>query len=216
MKERPILFSAEMVRAILDGRKTQTRRVVKPQPDSRFVICGTDDLGFWLEETTTDECGPTFASPYGVPGDRLWVRETWAIRDCGNRVKIKAGDATMKHRLQYVATDEPPARTSTGEPFWWNKRPSIFMPRWASRITLEITGIRVERLEDIQLPDARAEGFETPAHFTKYWDKLHGTGNDTLNPWVWVIEFRPFEVQRSTFDVRSFPHSEHEHEEARA
>ena len=171
VKERPILFSGEMVRAILDGRKTQTRRVVKPQPPP---------LGGFVK------------NPYGQPGDRLWVRETWALDDkYYYRADGAVGDRCGK----------------------W--KPSIHMPRAASRITLEITGVRVERLQEITISDIYAEGAITdewlewrddvsgvgmPAGsrienerdvWEKLWDSINGkTYPWKSNPWVWVIEFK--------------------------
>jgi len=171
LKERPILFSAPMVRAILDGRKTQTRRVVKPQPNA---------------DNWTGKCR------YGQRGDRLWVRETWqslVIHD-----GLSPSDIPVGADIQYPATYDG----------WVSKRrPSIHMPRWASRITLEITGIRVERLQDISENDAVAEGVEfwTPTvdvdpvpsprpAYRLLWESINGAGSWGLNPWVFVIEFK--------------------------
>lgn len=175
MKKRPILFNGEMVRAILAGRKTQTRRVVKPQPHN-------PGLQAWLEEVSDG----FIRSPYGVPGDRLWVRETWNCIETG--IKTQRQDW-----VRYRATD--------GEELYW--KPSIFMPRWASRITLTITGVRVERVQDISSDDCRAEGLTPDSEISLLWrenirDKYRdlwnsinakrGYGWDT-NPWVWVISF---------------------------
>jgi len=177
VKERPILFSAPMVRAILDGRKTQTRRVVKPQPQ---VTTPTDaswhdakrDMWRNLSQFARDCC------PYGVVGDRLAVRETWQ----------EVGDA-----FYYRATDEQRHASILGE---W--KPSIHMPRKACRITLEITGVRVERLNEISVVDCHAEGiaptwegeFETEA-FERLWDSINGKKHPwSSNPWVWVLEFK--------------------------
>lgn len=176
MKERPILFSGEMVRAILDGRKTQTRRVVKPPPPSNSG--GTSEI-FALAK----QC------PYGQPGDWLWVRETWA--PAATEGYDKRDDGGL---IWYRATDE---RVCMGP---W--RPSIFMPRQVSRIMLEITDVRVERLQDITEEDAKAEGvaaWHDTANGTVYrpefemlWDSINGKrgyGWD-MNPWIWVIEFK--------------------------
>lgn len=205
MKERPIRFSAPMVRAILEGRKTQTRRVVKPQP-----VIDRTWLGGWKHETrkaTTALGSPLIANacPYGQPGDRLWVRETWAPRTLGAWPLM---DQHMK----------PIYRASEDRPEWkqiW--KPSIHMPRWASRITLEVTGVRVERLQDISEADAIAEGVErtitgdgwrrycndpeleacglTPCasaanSFRSLWEWINSPDSWTANPWVWVVEFR--------------------------
>lgn len=195
MTERPILFSAPMVRAILGGAKTQTRRVMKPQPrptdgwdwswplPGRNITAGT--MNCWR-----DDQKPTLFPycPYGRPGDRLWVKETWA--------QVSTGEGT--HSLVYRADSEAQVR--------W--RSSIFMPRWASRISLELTDIRVERLQAISDADCEIEGVRPSVDGTgkdwrddetgwrrtyrQLWDSLNakrGHGWDT-NPWVWVIEFR--------------------------
>ncbi len=221
MKERPILFSAPMVRAILDGRKTQTRRAVKPQPD----VAGKD---FAAQFTAKDEelgrLGKIIPCPYGVPGDRLWVRETWAWLDWCHQgsysyvppelptypphfVAADGGRRTVKFKADY---SEKTAWGMTGEPKW---QPSIHMPRCASRITLEITGVRVERLQDISAKDILAEGAVARAHDSQFghnpvsafdgkcyldlvslwahgWQSIHGPGSWEANPWVWVIEFK--------------------------
>lgn len=182
-KERPILFSAEMVRAILDGRKTQTRRTVKLNQAGR-VQRGK-------QQWHIDDPNAALACPYGQPGDRLWVRETWA----------PGATQTM-----YRAGCSPDYLPPDGK---W--RPSIHIPRWASRITLEITGVRVERLQDISEDDARDEGIEdggclncgerepcecsSPVpdardSFAHLWQSINGPDSWDVNPWVWVVEFR--------------------------
>jgi hypothetical protein len=203
MKERPILFSAPMVRALLDGRKTMTRRVVKPQPpfDCSYAINGarthalcyqtskTLKNAVWVPPTpkSTDHRLPC---PYGQPGDRLWVRETFALEP-----KSYAGDKVI-----YRADEKPTSGA-------W--KPSIFMPRWASRITLEITGVRVERLQDITTADIDAEGVDN-GHTNRMmgkrheamqsmawealWKSINGAESWQANPWVWVIEFRRIEA----------------------
>lgn len=197
MKERPILFSAPMVRAILDGRKTQTRRVVRGQ-------VGALDRG-----QPTIVGGP--ACPYGAPGDRLWVRETWAaIDERGEAVsrRTRHVDQNCGDRLVYRADD----RVLTEQ---W--RSPLFMPRWASRITLEVTTVRVERLQAITEEDACAEGVTqtdgrwwdgaphavkgTPRAlptareaFADLWDAINGKRAPwSSNPWVWVVSFRRVE-----------------------
>ncbi len=191
MKEHPILFSTEMVKAILDGRKSQTRRVMKPQPN----LVGGE--WFWRKCSWTDEkprC-PTGTlelaidyCPHGEVGDRLWCRETWRI--------YSADEGTQS--CEYKADLPNPIYTATP----W--RPPIFMPRWASRITLEITGIRVQRVQEISEGDIKCEGvvpqtYErgdgntvTTYDFRKLWDSInikrgYGWGK---NPWCWCIEFK--------------------------
>jgi hypothetical protein len=187
MKERPILFSAPMVRAILDGKKTQTRRVIKQQPTN---APGAPNLQAWFEEMDDG----FIRCPYGQPGDQLWVRETWNCIDTGRLTQ-------RQDWVRYRATD--------GDEMYW--RPSIFMPRWASRITLKVTAVRVERVQDITNNDARLEGVAVPhpgiSHipneaglweqqyivcFRALWNEINakrGYGWD-VNPWVWVVEFR--------------------------
>lgn len=206
MKERPIPFTGESVRAILDGRKTQTRRVVVPQPETRRDLLPTETedimedrasrkLVFAIRTgTLTTRClgSENFArefSPYGQPGDRLWVRETFARLD-GHPPENVGADAPV---IAYRA-DDSMLRSARWSPW-------IHMPRWASRITLEITGVRVERVKDISYSDVLAEGCPTgnstlasPDDFLWYecyWNTLNakrGYGWST-NPWVWVIEF---------------------------
>ena len=179
MNEKPILFNGEMVRAILGGRKTQTRRVVKDQGRVPTVLQsdGNRLLPKHVPDWFTDYC------PYGGHGDRLWVREThWRAEGEGTGGKVRF--------LQYKATspDDPPLGDR------W--RPSIHMPRWASRITLEVTGVRVERVQDISNEDVHAEGFapwgDKYLSFADLWDSINanrGYGWDA-NPWVWVVEFK--------------------------
>lgn len=198
MKERPILFSAPMVKAILDGQKTMTRRV--------------NSIGEYY--ISDKKC------PYGVVGDRLWVRETWYYEEHMHDSTEGMPDlpcGLYSHRLVYKAdcTDYP-VNVGVGRQGW---RPSIFMPRWASRILLEVTDVKVERLQDITEEDAAKEGInqhpyeyadstyydERPeiagleaniAAFAGLWDSINGrkpgkAWND--NPWVWVVEFRRVE-----------------------
>lgn len=157
MKERPILFSGEMVRAVLEGRKTQTRRVVKHPP-----------VGYMLDDT------PVFGKcPYGQPGDRLWVKETFC--------KKLYGDVVCRATCDGIAKDNMIGGC-------W--KPSIFMRREYSRITLGIVGVRVERLQEISLNDAKAEGVETTDRYADLWVKINGAESWNANPFVWVIEFK--------------------------
>jgi len=194
MADRPILFSGAMVRAILEDRKTQTRRVVKPQP----ISSDGGDV-FWWKETvgwaSSVHKNPEMMipySPYGQPGDRLWVRETYCSLD---RECVYRADGDKPHAL-------------IGK---WT--PSIFMPRWASRLTLEVTEVRVERVQEISDDDCEAEGIEqrwtclnpgagSYAHencvhddFRALWDSINakrGFGWEQ-NPWVWAVSFRRVE-----------------------
>ena len=200
MKERPILFSGEMVRAILDGRKTQTRRVMKPQPDHFHVFdgvstpCGSD-LGLLPGPTCTGE----IPCPYGKPGDRLWVREAFY---CNDYRYPHAEPSELLEEMMYRADHESPCRCE--EPLDGHWKPSIHMPRWASRITLEVTNVRVERLQEISEEDAWAEGVRClPMHnndcygedfrdaFQRIWDDINGKKHPwRSNPFVWVVEFK--------------------------
>lgn len=212
-RERPILMSGPMVRAILAGTKTQTRRVLRgfcppsaPEYDSETGR---------LEWFNGDEVVAGMRCPYGQPGDRLWVREkwspdppidgTWASTQwsgCGRRIS-EVPDRFRHPRFCCYAAD-----WLHGQIVW---RPSIHMPRWASRITLEVTGVRVERLQDISEADAKAEGASyhdgrgvghsgwrhdygdvhanARSAYARLWESLNGAGWHA-NPWVWVIEFR--------------------------
>lgn len=206
MKERPILFQADMVNAILEGRKTQTRRIVKPTKDRNGSGCHLAPC-----EIAGEVNGGDYAlCPYGQPGDRLWVRENFLYLMHGD---VTAGD------IKYCASiDSRSAAGSKNPGYWWRKRPSIHMPRWASRITLEIVSVRVERLQDISEADAMAEGIEPPENGTyrdygvkpednegydycstaidsykTLWQTINGFDSWDANPWVWVVEFRRIE-----------------------
>ena len=204
MKERPIIFSAPMVRAILDGRKTQTRRVVKLTDSGRVKEPGSP------RNWHLDDPEAVMACPYGVPGDRLWVRETWcpgSATPLGIGLLPCIGPAHLGDKIAYRATDD----YGGDDPPW---RPSIHMPRWASRITLEIVSVRVERVQDISEEDALAEGaleFDSPTTFVDHgmqsvyfpgmgyapaafidlWESINAKRAPwESNPWVWAIEFR--------------------------
>lgn len=207
MKERPIIFSAQMVMAILDGRKTQTRRVVKLPKG--YSCQGEGYVNHGGTKYVID-------CPYGQPGDHLWVREriTYVRDDPVNNGQIHA----------YCYTADIPADKSSANPYTapyffaddgvpslpQRNIPSIHMPRWASRIDLEITGIRVERLQDISKEDAIAEGVSYSSRYKGYhteecrhfhasdsresyahlWESINGPGSWDSNPWVWVVEFK--------------------------
>lgn len=203
MSERPILFSGAMVRAILSGQKTQTRRVVRPQPlhgVGRYTEDGTPGEVDWvILDEDGDPTDSALRCPYGAPGDALWVRETWAVG--------RAFDRTRPSEIPTVERDIP---------VWWRAdeaieesvnrgrwRPSLHMPRWASRITLDIVSVRVERLQTITTLDAMAEGAEPVRNaagvlsyttgFRTLWDSINGARPGCSwddDPWVWVVEFR--------------------------
>ncbi|MFH2073988.1 MAG: hypothetical protein ABIJ57_01385 [Pseudomonadota bacterium] len=200
MIERPIIFSGPMVRAILEGRKTQDLRIIKPQPD----LCGDGSIYFpdrsasrWKHYVSEGHFIRGVAvdfSPYGQPGDRLWVKETW----CSPMNAF--GRELMDYEPFYQATDDHLPLLHK-----WSR--SIFMPRWASRITLEITNVRVERVQEISEDDAKAEGAERmhlddlgqsfksyKRGFQSIWESLHGPGSWDANPLVWVIEFKRVEA----------------------
>jgi hypothetical protein len=220
MKERPILFSGTMVCAILEGRKTQTRRIIRPQPqhcvdfyngghecctDGYCVLCG-------------DENGNFKPSPFGEPGDRLWVREQWQAWTEFNH--LPPSEIPTNTGINYL-TDSKVVWDS-------RRRASMHMPRWASRILLEVTDIRVERLQEISAKDALAEGIRIPVsenghpllritgpimpdkfsakhpkdwtpddyarfEYADLWESINGKGSWEANPYVWVIEFRRIE-----------------------
>jgi hypothetical protein len=180
MKERPIIFSAEMVRAILDGRKTQTRRIVKNMPQEPAcggyfdAYNGGPHWNWWTHDNRC--CLPQIQCPYGKPGDRLWVRETW-------RPSLSGGFTV--YRADNGADERTKALANAHKDSTMRWRPSINMPRYASRISLEIVSVRVERLHDISEADAIAEGAET-----MLWESLNGAGSFIDNPWVWVVEFK--------------------------
>jgi len=210
MKEHPVIFNSEMVRAILDCRKTQTRRVINPQPTlserTGFNWKGAAyGIGSTYRDTVRNFANCFKTCPFGQVGDRLWVRETFAVLGnedgCpidwnGNLIK---GDEKQAARIYKASCwQEPgnyglwsiPDRETQYEGTW---RPSIHMPRWASRITLEITGVRVERLQDISEADAIAEGGTKHFNidwFGPLWASIYGVDSWDANPWVWVIEFR--------------------------
>ena len=196
MKERGLIFNGEMVRAILDGRKTQTRRIMKNQPAGDFpqtpaLIRNVVGAGFqWYGHY--GESG-IFNCPFGAVGDRIWVRETWAEAGA-SAPDLKLYRANYPEHVPTHYENVPPA-----DEIRWT--PSIHMPRWASRLTLEITGVRVERLRDLSEDDAKSEGitpssggvlpgWEYRINFRDLWMSIYGADNWEANPWVWVIEFK--------------------------
>lgn len=219
IRERPILFNGAMVRAILDGRKMVTRRQINPQFPSSVneVLPYATYRGAWMprDPESPDDAWEeqVRVCPYGKPGDRLWVRETWQLHEKFTDtcvVVYKANERnswTEFHRRFPVSV----ARGAAEKPFQTHGfRPSIHMPRWACRILLEITDVRVERLQDITYEQAAAEGihrhnrmwsatdeggachkYPEPA-FRDLW--LSTGGDWDANPWVWVVEFKRVEV----------------------
>ena len=211
MKERPILFSAPMVRAILDGRKTQTRRIAKVTDKDCKPGMITPLAGF-VPRTIANHIS---YCPYGKPGDRLWVRETFSHDFEHNRYFYKAdcdNDGTVPHLINGSGIGGGIGNAQIDK---W--KPSIHMPRRASRILLEATNVRVERLNAISEKDAIAEGCEShwvssaddPMNspevygysavedYALLWESINGSGSWDLNPFVWVIEFRTLEIARA-------------------
>lgn len=226
MKERPILFSAPMVRALLDGSKTQTRRIMKPQPDfdtARASIgrnipdsaaCYDGDIGgvalregrAWAYVQPNQHC------PYGQPGDQLWVKETTVnVEDHGYVGPVYAESYEGRGAREYGLSPTPDDMIEV-EPEDIKLRPSLFMSRTMSRITLEIVSVRVEHLQDISEADVLAEGctknhngyFWGGPHavsglkqlataedaYRDLWESINGAGAWDANPWVWVLDFK--------------------------
>jgi hypothetical protein len=235
MKETPILFSAPMVRAILEGRKTQTRRVVKHRYDhltrepyyatGRVLTDLPTQPGAFMEFRYRQQDTPGFTGspastlvpcPYGKPGDRLWVKETWRTAKSldgksPSAISDMCIDAGYKQPWAPLSYDADGHRNNEWRGFELNgdaepgkTRVSIHMPRWASRLMLHVANIRVERLNDISEADCIAEG--TPGghgsipgynysatpweHYRHLWESLNGPGSWAANPWVWVIELK--------------------------
>ncbi|HDP1358081.1 TPA: hypothetical protein ACLKPX_005307 [Klebsiella pneumoniae] len=213
MKERGMIFNGEMVRALLSGRKTQTRRIIKDctvgrdqiskfiQIEKKFIGCYPEDVPELIRE----------CCPYGIPGDRIWVREAFRVHSRATDVATLVYKASERnswteqtHRVPVAVCNKP------ATPEKWT--PSLHMPRWASRILLEITDVRVERLNAISQEDAQAEGMEltgwrptysdpdsggevmTPYdNFAELWSSIYGDESWKANPWVWVISFKRVE-----------------------
>ncbi|HDG9775858.1 TPA: hypothetical protein PGG59_004253 [Raoultella planticola] len=230
MKERGMIFNGEMTRAILDGRKTQTRRIMKVQPSedltpmnmaletdykARWYTPGIVDKNGYLQPSTKEVFGVAdenegYSCPFGAVGDRIWVREAFRVHSLATDVATLVYKASERnswteqtHRVPVAVCNKP------ATPEKWT--PSLHMPRWASRILLEITDVRVERLNAISEEDARAEGIidggclncgepepcgcanpepDATDAFAYLWQSIYGQENWNSNPWVWVIEFR--------------------------
>ncbi|EAA3386667.1 hypothetical protein DPD26_19050 [Salmonella enterica subsp. diarizonae] len=204
MKERGMIFNAEMVNAILSGRKTQTRRPIKWKQTRFTEIAERDDGSLWPWAEDCERGGDIwFACPYGEIGDRIWVRETFRVHSRATdvatlvyRASVRNSWTEQTHRVPVAVCNKP------ATPEKWT--PSIHMPRWASRITLEITDVRVERLRGLSEEDAKSEGiipsaggvlpgWEYRINFRDLWMDIYGTDNWEANPWVWVIEFKRVE-----------------------
>lgn len=206
MSKRGMIFNGEMVRAILEGRKTQTRRVLATYQDAVkfcpewdvngkqiFIVLGEKDHTGMNPVITAIPC------PFGQPGDRVWVRETFRVHSRATdvatlvyRASVRNSWTEQTHRVPVAVCNKP------ATPEKWT--PSIHMPRWASRITLEITGVRVERLNSITESDAEAEGVTDTGFgdllvdgYRYLWKSIYGEESWAANPWVWVIEFKRVE-----------------------
>ena len=223
VKERPILFSSAMVRALLDGSKTQTRRIIKPQPtqprQAGYILHATDksrEGGFQWSDADCKNLSEPVHCPYGQPGERLWVRET-----------CRAEEEKGLDGVRYVADNifRPIENTREAADAWvdlyhYGKRrgatvPPIHTPRWTSRLLLEIIAVRVERLQGISETDAKAEGIESRdgegfywrdyelkngwhanhpvMSYETLWRAINGPNSWAANPWVWVVEFKVIE-----------------------
>ncbi len=217
-----------MVRALLDGSKTQTRRMVKPQPMLETdQWCSSANSGQWMGSGPSPATGGTRQTwgwslcPYGQPGNRLWVRENgWERPERTHKMMREGADTWEPYAYDADETFGIGAANDAYKELGWRRRPSIHMPRWASRIDLEVIGVRVERLQDISETDAWAEGVEAwregwdaKAAATMFlngtyaavetkraavairlymllWESINGRGSWAANPWVWVVEFR--------------------------
>lgn len=207
MNEKPILFNAEMVNAILSGRKTQTRRIMGNQPAGQDLetvhVRHNDDFNFqWygnLGESSYFPC------PLGKPGDQLWVRECFRVHSRATDVATLVYRASERNSWTEQARRVPVSDCNRPvSPEKWT--PSIHMPRWASRINLLITGVRVERLNTISTGDAMAEGYPAGREatggpldawlwFRELWDGIYPDNTFEVNPWCWVIEFERMEAK---------------------
>lgn len=188
-----------MVRAVLEGRKTQTRRLANPQPHT------VDSDGRWYRMPSGGLSLNCHRSPFGLPGDQLWVRETWFREPHPSEFGLTYNDMPHTWAFACAKTGKYLYRADAGSEVaidgrrW---RPSIHMPRTASRITLEVTDVRVERLQDISEADALAEGVEPEAPdecviaFQRLWESINGPSSWEANPFVWVVEFKRLEADR--------------------
>lgn len=221
-----MIFNGEMVRAILDGRKKQTRRIMKVQPSDGFhpthngynldlnahwYTPGVVDKNGYLQPAKKDVFGVAdenegYTCPFGAVGDRIWVREAFqgplVSEELLEEYRAYPEKFENPEYCEYAADGGPrPEYCDLDDNLRHGWRPSIHMPRWASRITLEITGVRVERLRDLSEDDAKSEGitpssggvlpgWEYRINFRDLWMSIYGADNWEANPWVWVIEFK--------------------------
>ena len=223
MTERPILFNTEMVNAILEGRKTQTRRVLN---NTHPVVTGfvpNGERGYWKGTAKSEQVIQqyittfpfTIKCPFGMVGDRLWVRETFApVNLYGEIALAYKADSDVIRVVENESFQDDDGTINYDDPrlekysfaAWaddllegkeGNWKPSIHMPRWVSRILLEITNVHVEQLQDISESDCLKEGVGSPIlrdckkpKFMQLWESINGTGSWNKNPWVWVIDFK--------------------------
>ncbi|HDL7100148.1 TPA: hypothetical protein PXM79_002939 [Yersinia enterocolitica] len=217
MNEKPILFNAEMVNAILSGRKTQTRRIMKVQPqvtEQRLRELGAWQDGFNLSQQVNAAFQAGFidvSCPLGVIGDQLWVRETFQgplfdYEQMESYLEDSAKFESPEYCVYRADGNTAPEFVDADDNLHCKWRPSIHMPRWASRINLLITGVRVERLNTISTGDAMAEGYPAEREatggsldawlwFRDLWDGIYLDNTFEVNPWCWVIEFERMEAK---------------------
>lgn len=209
--DRPILFSAPMIQALLDGRKTQTRRLINPQPatfqteDGECEVKAVQIAGEAMPRIATGRVITLQKIRFAV-GDRLWVKETWAVASVFiDVVEVRYRASERGSHSEYVE-QVPIERATKYTPTWPKWKPSLFMQRWASRLTLTVTDVRVERLQDISEADAKAEGVEMIARrnyrdgYAVLWNSLHDKPGERWddNPWVVAISF---DVRKGNIDA---------------
>ncbi|HGG2619827.1 TPA: hypothetical protein ACJFUF_001044 [Yersinia enterocolitica] len=231
MNEKPILFNSEMVNAILSGRKTQTRRIMKVQPSEHFhpqTIHGSMDFtAHWYTPGVIDKDGylqparkdvfgvadedEGYTCPLGAVGDQLWVRETFQgplfdYEQMESYLEDSAKFESPEYCVYKADGNTAPEYVDADDNLHCKWRPSIHMPRWASRINLLITSVRVERLNTISTGDAMAEGYPAEREatggsldawlwFRELWDGIYPDNTFEVNPWCWVIEFERMEAK---------------------
>ncbi len=215
LKETPLLFKTEMILALLGGTKTQTRRLMKPQPDSTWPHSDGGEPYWHIGGCRLSTSSNPLVCPFGKPGDRIWAKETHQLVRptivCGgsvSAVELWPGRMPKAHPgqdwMMWTAAGSDETSLPIRDRLVKKWRPSIFMPRWASRISLEITEVRAQRLQDITPDEASAEGIAYPDHvdvrrvercplvdgYAALWDSINGKGAWDLNPWVWCLSFK--------------------------